>query len=158
MKEHLLLTGRSQRIHSLTIVNLRVARAESIGIPVRNVKVYGMGCIYLGLLHFLNPVLVFTSSVSYKVSIWSLCAQLGNLSFTTHTARGPTGEVTLGKFHWGLFRHSWNCKGFETSTGHEIVRTLHRSSIWFSHGVYHLGKHLGNFWARSKGLSIYNTL
>jgi hypothetical protein len=48
---------------------------------------------------------------------------LGNLSFTTQTAKGPTGEVTLGKFHWGLFWHSWDCKGFETSTGHGIVRT-----------------------------------
>jgi len=129
MKEHLLLTGRSQRIHPLTTVNLRVARAKSIGIPVKNVMEYGMGCIYLGLLHFLNPVLVFTLSVSYKVSIQSLYEQMGNLSFTTHTARGPTGEVTLGKFHWGLFWHSCNCKGFKNSTGHGIVRTLHRSSI-----------------------------
>jgi hypothetical protein len=39
MKEHLLLTGRSQRIHPLTTVKLRVARAESNGIPVLNVKV-----------------------------------------------------------------------------------------------------------------------
>ena len=129
MKEHLLLTGRSQRIHRLTTVNLRAATAKSIGIPAKNVKEYGMGCIYLGLLHFLNPVLVFTLSVSYKVSIRSICVQLGNLSFTTHTATGPTGEVALGKFQWGQFWHSWNCKGFETSTGHGIVRTLHRSSI-----------------------------
>jgi len=87
-----------------------------------------MGCIYLGLLHLLIPVLVFTLSVSYEVSIRSLCVQLGNLSFTTHTARGPTGEVTLGKFHWELFWHSWDCKGFETSTGYRIVRILQRSS------------------------------
>jgi len=129
MKEHLLLTGRSQRIHPLTTVKLQVARVKSIGIPAKNVKEYGMGCIYLGLLHFLNPGLVFTLSVSYKVSMWLLCVQLGNLSFTTHKARGPTGEVTLGKLHWGLFWHSCNCKGLETSTGHGTVRTLHRSSI-----------------------------
>jgi len=48
----------------------------------------------LGLLHFLIPVLVFTLSVSYKVSIRSLCVQLWNLSCTTHTARGPIGKVT----------------------------------------------------------------
>jgi hypothetical protein len=41
------------------------------------------------------PALVFTLSVSYKASIWSLCVQFGNLSFTTHTARRPTGEVTV---------------------------------------------------------------
>jgi hypothetical protein len=38
MKEHLLLTGRSQKIHPLTKVKLRLARAESIGIPAKNVK------------------------------------------------------------------------------------------------------------------------
>jgi hypothetical protein len=54
MKEHLLPTGRSQRIQRLTKVKLRVARAESNGIPAKNVKEYGMGCIYLGLLHFLS--------------------------------------------------------------------------------------------------------
>ena len=62
------------------------------------------------------------------VNTVTMCS-VRNLSFTIHTARGPTGEVTLGKFHWGLFWHSCNCKGFETSTGHETVRTLHRSSI-----------------------------
>lgn len=158
MKEHLLLTGRSQRIYPLTMVTLRVARAEFIGIPVKNVKEYGTGCIYLGFLHFLIPVLVFTLSVSYKESICSLCVQLGNLSCTTHTARGPTGEVTLGKFHWWLFWHSWDCKGFETSTSHGIVRILQRCSTWFSHGLYNLGKYLDNFWVWSKGLSIYNIL
>lgn len=143
----------------LTTVNLRVTRAEPIGIPAKNVNEYGMRCIYLGLLHFLIPVLVFTLSVSYKVSTRSLYVQLWNLSCTTHTARGPTEKVTLSKFHCRLLWHSWNCKGFETSTGHGIVRTLHRSSIWFSHSVYHWGKHLGNFWAPwSKGLRIYNNL
>ena len=129
MKEHLLLTGRSQRIYPLTTVKLRVARAEFIGIPAKNVKKCGTGSIYLGLLHFLIPVLIFTLSVIYEVSIRSLCVQVGNLSFTTHTASGPTGEVTLCKFHWGLFWHSWECKGSETSTGHRIVRILQRSSI-----------------------------
>jgi hypothetical protein len=124
MKEHLLLTGRSQRIHPLTTVKLRIARAESIGIPAKNIKENGMGCIYLGFLHFLNPVLVFTLSVSYKVSIRSLCVLVGNLSFTTHTT-----PVTLGKFQLELFWHSWNCKGFQAPTGHGTVRTLHRSSI-----------------------------
>jgi hypothetical protein len=85
-----------------------------------------MGCIYLGLSHFLIPALVFTLSVSYKVSIQLLCVNSGNIYFTTYTARGPT----LGKFHWGLFRHSWDCKGFETSTGHGTVRTLQRNMVF----------------------------
>jgi hypothetical protein len=99
MKKHLSLTGRSQRIYPPTTVKLRVVRAEFIGIPAKNVKEYGTGCIYLSLLHFIIPVLFFTLSVSYEVSIQSLCVQFGNLSFTTHTARGTNEEVTLGKFH-----------------------------------------------------------
>lgn len=38
MKEHLLLRGRSHRIYPLTMVKLRVTKAEFIGIPVKNVK------------------------------------------------------------------------------------------------------------------------
>jgi hypothetical protein len=158
MKEHLLLTGRSQRIYPLTMVTLKVARAEFTDIPAKNVKEYGTGCIYLGLLHFLNPVLVFTLSVCYEVSIRSLCVQLGNFSCTIQTARGHTGEVTLGKIHWGLFWHLGTAKALklllvmELSESYKeaVLDSVMAFTIWVNI--------LAIFATQSKGLSIYNTL
>jgi hypothetical protein len=100
MKEHLLLTGRSQRIQPLTMVYLRVARAESNGIPAKNVKEYGMGCICLGLL----PVLVFTQSVSCKASIVHYVFSLG-----TYLSPPTQPGDQLGKWH--LVSFTGECSG-----------------------------------------------
>jgi hypothetical protein len=61
--------NRSRRIPPLSKVKFRVASEESIGIPVKNVNEYSMGCTYLGLLHFLILVLVLKLCGCYKVSI-----------------------------------------------------------------------------------------